>query len=65
MEQDRESRSKTCIIVDRFMTKESRIYNAGKDSVFKSGTGQTGQLHAKERNWTLTYAIHKNQLKNG
>ena len=32
------------------LTKEARIYNGGKNSLWINGTGKTGQLHVKEWN---------------
>ena len=35
------------------MTKEARIYNKEKTVFSIKGAGKTGQLHAKEWNWTI------------
>ena len=35
------------------MTKEARIYNGEKTASSLNGVGKTGQLHAKESNWTI------------
>ena len=34
------------------MKKEGRIYNGKKTASSINGVGKTGQLHAKELNWT-------------
>ena len=51
MEQDREPIDKPMYLwvpFFFFFTKEARIYNGGKIASSKSGSGKTGQLHAKE-----------------
>ena len=35
------------------MTKDARIYNGEKTVSSISGAGKTGQLHAKQSNWTI------------
>ena len=49
------------------MTKEARIYNAEKTASSINCVGKTGQLHAKESNWTtFSHNIQKqtqNRLK--
>ena len=37
----------------------------GKDSLFKSGAGKTGQPLVKEETTTLSDSIHKNKFKMG
>ena len=39
------------------MTKEARIYNEEKTASSINGFAKTGQLHAKELNWT-TFSHH-------
>ena len=42
------------------MTKEARIYNWRKDSLFNKYAGKIEQLHVKESNWTgILYHIQK------
>ena len=43
------------------MTKEVRIYNGEKTASTINGTQKTGQLHAKESNWT-TFSHHIQKL---
>ena len=49
------------------MTKEARIHNGEKTVFSISGAEKTGQLHAKETNWTtFSHPIQKqihNELK--
>ena len=40
------------------LTKEARIYNGEKTPSLINGAGKTGQLHAKESNWT-TFSQHE------
>ena len=40
------------------MIKEDRIYNEEKTATSTNDAGKTGQLHAKESNWT-TFSYHK------
>ena len=35
------------------MTKQARVYNGKKTASSINGFGKTGQLHAKESNWTI------------
>ena len=37
-----------------FLTKEARIYNAGKPASSINGVGKTEQLYEKERNWNTS-----------
>ena len=42
------------------MTKEARIHNGEKAASSINSVGKTGQLHAKESNWTtFSYRIQK------
>jgi len=47
------------------MTKEARIYSGEKSCLFPfplNGVGKSGQLHAKESNWT-TFSHRGHKLK--
>ena len=41
------------------MTKEARLYNGEKTAFSINGIRETGQLHAKESNWTVSHHIQK------
>ena len=45
------------------MTKEARIYNGEKTASSINGAGKTGQLHAKESNWTTLSHHAQNKFK--
>ena len=45
------------------LVKDARIYNREKTFSSINGAGETGQLHVKNENSTLTNSIHKNKLK--
>ena len=47
------------------MTKEARIYNEEKTVSSISGVGKTGQLHAKELNWTTLSHHAQKSIQNG
>ena len=57
MEQDRKPRDTL------FLTKESRIYNGARTVFSISAAGKTGQLHAKEWNYTFPNTIHEEKFK--
>ena len=48
MEQDRKPRQTHAPVGSLFLTKETRIYNEEKTASSINGTGEIGQLHAKE-----------------
>ena len=45
------------------LTKEARIYNGAKTDSSINGAGETGQLHAKEWNYTFPNTIHEEKFK--
>ena len=64
MEEKREPRNKSMhILVNLFMTKESRIHNGGRIVYSINGADKTGQTHAKNGTGPLSYNKHKNKLK--
>ena len=46
-----------------FCDKGSKDPQWGKDSLFNNDIGKTGQLHAKESNWTtFSHYVEKNNM---
>ena len=57
MEQNQEPRNEQhTYMINESMTKEARIYNGEINSSI-NGVGKTGELQAKESNWT-TFSYH-------
>ena len=51
------------ILVNLFVTEESRIHNAGRIISSINGADKTGQTHVKNETGPLSYNKHKNKLK--
>ena len=47
------------------MTKKATIYNGGNRAFSINGVEKTGQLHAKESNWTTFSHYIQKETKNG
>ena len=64
MEENREPRNKPMhILVNLFVTKESRIHNGGRIVYSVNGADQIGQTYAKNETGPLSYNKHKNKVK--
>ena len=60
MEQNREPTKELILYGQLIRDKGGKDIQWGKDSLFNNGFGKTGQLHAKESNWTtLSHCVQK------
>ena len=57
IEQDREPRNEPTLCGQFIYDKGGKNIQWARDRLFNNNTGKTGQLHAKESNWT-TFSYH-------